>query len=91
MVLLTYNGQFEGFNVKAEGYDFSYGNRHDSKYHMTITSSTPFSLNGVEYAGKAKYVHKDYYSDERSFFSFYAKIMRPINTLTKIRSISSPR
>lgn len=69
----VYNGQFEGFKVKAEGYDFSYGNRHNSKYHMTITSSTPFSLNGVEYAGKAKYVHKDYYSDERSFFSFYAK------------------
>ena len=70
-----YKTAFSGFsNIVADGYDFSYGsknNRHTNKYHMTITSTAPFTLSGVQYAGKAKYVHLDYMNmtDETQFYA----------------------
>ena len=47
------------FNLTAGAYDFTYGDipMNETPYHMTVTSTTPVTVDGVTYAGKAKYVY----------------------------------
>ena len=46
-------------NVTEGSYDFTLNasSPHKTKYHITVTSSTPLTVDGVTYAGKAKYVY----------------------------------
>ncbi|MBQ0115691.1 MAG: leucine-rich repeat protein, partial [Bacteroidales bacterium] len=49
-----------GNNIGAGAFDFNYGqwtSAGTSGYHMTITSTTPVTVDGVTYDGKAKYVY----------------------------------
>ncbi len=53
------NEKWGKLNVMAGSYDFTYNNADPNKtiYHMTVTSGTPLTVDGVTYAGKAKYVY----------------------------------
>ena len=53
------NEKWGTLNVMAGSYDFTYNNANPNRtiYHMTVTSGTPLTVNGVTYAGKAKYVY----------------------------------
>ncbi|MBQ0119911.1 MAG: leucine-rich repeat protein [Bacteroidales bacterium] len=45
-------------SITRGAYDFSYRDgKDDTQYHMTVLSSTPITVDGVNYAGKAKYVY----------------------------------
>ena len=45
--------------VTEGSYDFTFNNAnaHDTHYHMTVTSDNPVTVDGVTYAGEAKYVY----------------------------------
>ena len=47
------------FNVIEGAYDFTYQNKPmgSTQYYITVTDNTPFTLDGITYAGKAKYVY----------------------------------
>ena len=53
------NEKWGKLKVMAGSYDFTYNNADPNKtiYHMTVTSGTPLTVDGVTYAGKAKYVY----------------------------------
>ena len=53
------NEKWGKLNVMAGSYDFTYNNADPYRtiYHMTVTSSTPLTVDGMTYAGKAKYVY----------------------------------
>ena len=53
------NEKWGKLKVMAGSYDFTYNNANPNGtiYHMTVTSGTPLTVNGVTYAGKAKYVY----------------------------------
>ena len=53
------NEKWGKLKVMAGSYDFTYNNAdpYGTIYHMTVTSSTPLTVDGVTYAGKAKYVY----------------------------------
>ncbi len=53
------NEKWGKLKVMAGSYDFTYNNANPNKtiYHMTVTSGTPLTVDGVTYAGKAKYVY----------------------------------
>ncbi len=53
------NEKWGKLNVMEGSYDFTYNNADPNKtiYHMTVTSGTPLTVDGVTYAGKAKYVY----------------------------------
>ncbi len=44
-------------NIQEGAYDFAYGGNINSPYKMTVTSTTPVTVDGVTYDGKAKYVY----------------------------------
>jgi len=59
-VVLQYkqNEKLGKLKVNAGAYDFCYQNNHDgTRYFMTVTSNTPVTVDGITYAGKAKYVY----------------------------------
>jgi len=59
-VVLQYkqHEQWGKLDVCAGAYDFCLNNSHDNqRYFMTVTSNTPVTVDGVTYAGKAKYVY----------------------------------
>lgn len=44
-------------SILGDAYDFSYRDGKDNtSYHMTVVSASPVTVDGVTYAGKAKYV-----------------------------------
>ena len=53
------NEKWGKLNVMEGSYDFTYNNAdpYGTIYHMTVTSGTPLTVDGVTYAGKAKYVY----------------------------------
>ena len=53
------NEKWGTLKVMAGSYDFTYNNAdpYGTIYHMTVTSGTPLTVDGVTYAGKAKYVY----------------------------------
>ena len=53
------NEKWGKLKVMEGSYDFTYNNANPNRtiYHMTVTSGTPLTVNGVTYAGKAKYVY----------------------------------
>ena len=53
------NEKWGKLKVMAGSYDFTYNNAdpYGTIYHMTVTSGTPLTVDGVTYAGKAKYVY----------------------------------
>ena len=53
------NEKWGKLKVMAGSYDFTYNNADPNRtiYHMTVTSGTPLTVDGVTYAGKAKYVY----------------------------------
>ena len=53
------NEKWGKLKVMAGSYDFTYNNAdpNGTIYHMTVTSGTPLTVDGVTYAGKAKYVY----------------------------------
>ena len=53
------NEKWGKLNVMEGSYDFTYNNAdpYGTIYHMTVTSGTPLTVDGVKYAGKAKYVY----------------------------------
>ena len=53
------NEKWGKLKVMAGSYDFTYNNANPNRtiYHMTVTSSTPLTVDGMTYAGKAKYVY----------------------------------
>ena len=53
------NEKWGTLKVMAGSYDFTYNNADPYRtiYHMTVTSGTPLTVDGVTYAGKAKYVY----------------------------------
>ncbi len=53
------NEKWGKLKVMAGSYDFTYNNANPNGtiYHMTVTSGTPLTVDGVTYAGKAKYVY----------------------------------
>ncbi|MBQ0069536.1 MAG: leucine-rich repeat protein [Bacteroidales bacterium] len=61
-VVKQYQSVFSKFgnNVQAGAFDFTYGTidkMAGSNYHMTVTSTSPITVGGVRYDGKAKYVY----------------------------------
>ncbi|MDO4511100.1 MAG: leucine-rich repeat protein [Bacteroidales bacterium] len=52
------NSTLGKLQVSAGAYDFTYRNSdmNSTLYHITITSTSPVTVDGVTYAGKAKYV-----------------------------------
>lgn len=60
--------------ISAGSFDFVFGSNgvnlfNSSKYHMTVTSSSPVTADGVTYAGTAKYV---YHPNNASYTSWQA-------------------
>ena len=53
------NEKWGKLNVMEGSYDFTFNNAdpYGTIYHMTVTSGTPLTVDGVTYAGKAKYVY----------------------------------
>ena len=53
------NEKWGKLKVMAGSYDFTYNSANPNRtiYHMTVTSGTPLTVDGVTYAGKAKYVY----------------------------------
>ena len=53
------NEKWGKLKVMAGSYDFTYNNANPNRtmFHMTVTSSTPLTVDGMTYAGKAKYVY----------------------------------
>lgn len=53
------NEKWGKFNVIDGAYDFTFQNKPmgSTQYYITVTDNTPFTLDGMEYAGKAKYVY----------------------------------
>ena len=53
------NEKWGKLKVMAGSYDFTYNSADPYRtiYHMTVTSGTPLTVDGVTYAGKAKYVY----------------------------------
>ncbi|MGM9869947.1 MAG: leucine-rich repeat protein [Sodaliphilus sp.] len=51
------NSKWGTLNVKAGAYDFAYGDKPNSIYHLTVTDTNPVEADGVTYDGKAKYVY----------------------------------
>ena len=53
------NPKWGKLQVTKGSYDFTYNdaNAHNTKYHMTVTSDYPVTVDGVTYAGEAKYVY----------------------------------
>ena len=61
-----------GNNITAGAFDFVYGTTSwtkvsSSAYHMTVTSTTPVTVDGVTYDGKAKYVYNPGITTKTSF------------------------
>ncbi|MGM9869260.1 MAG: leucine-rich repeat protein [Sodaliphilus sp.] len=54
------NSKWGTLNVKAGAYDFTYQDKISTIYHVTVTDPTPLVVDGVSYAGKAKYVYHPY-------------------------------
>ncbi len=53
------NPKLGKLKVTEGSYDFTFNNAnaHDTYYHMTVISGNPVTVDGVTYAGKAKYVY----------------------------------
>ena len=53
------NEKWGKLKVMEGSYDFTYNNAdpYSTIYHMSVTSGTPLTVDGVTYAGKAKYVY----------------------------------
>ena len=53
------NEKWGKLKVMAGSYDFTYNNANPNRtmFHMTVTSGTPLTVDGMTYAGKAKYVY----------------------------------
>ena len=53
------NPKLGKLKVTEGSYDFTFNNAnaHDTYYHMTVTSGNPVTVDGVTYAGEAKYVY----------------------------------
>ena len=53
------NPKLGKLKVTEGSYDFTFNNAnaHDTHYHMTVTSDNPVTVDGVTYAGEAKYVY----------------------------------
>ena len=53
------NPKLGKLQVTEGAYDFTFNNAnaHDTYYHMTVTSGNPVTVDGVTYAGEAKYVY----------------------------------
>ena len=53
------NPKLGKLQVTEGSYDFTFNNAnaHDTHYHMTVISDNPVTVDGVTYAGEAKYVY----------------------------------
>ena len=58
-ILYKENPKLGKLKVTEGSYDFTFNNAnaHDTYYHMTVTSGNPVTVDGVTYAGEAKYVY----------------------------------
>ena len=68
------NPKLGKLQVTEGSYDFTFNNAnaHDTHYHMTVTSGNPVTVDGVTYAGEAKYVYHPANMQLTSYSTFTA-------------------